>query len=105
MENRTESDYASAVDEGADGSLLLHIKAVPGASETAFAGMLNGRLKIRVAAPPEKGKANTAIIRLLASQLGINRKNIKLISGSTAPLKTLSIDGIPAEELMKKLFR
>ena len=71
--------------------VLIRIKAVPGSSKDAIRGLLGDRLKVAVAAPPEDGKANAAIIRLIAEALGIRAGDIALQAGQVAPLKTLRI--------------
>ena len=71
--------------------VLLRVKAVPGASRDALRGRLGNRLKIAISAPPEGGKANTAIIRLLARTLGIPARSIELEIGHSNALKTLRI--------------
>jgi hypothetical protein len=73
--------------------LLLRIKAVPGASRDQVAGQLGNRLKIRISAPPEGGKANAAIIRLLATALGVKRADITLVSGASNAEKVFRITG------------
>ena len=73
---------------------VLRIKAVPGAAQDAIAGPLGDRLRIRVTAPPEGGKANEAIIGLLASTLGIKRSRITITTGLTSALKTIELEGI-----------
>jgi len=50
-------------------------------------------LKTRVTAPPEDGKANAALIALLAKALGIARSNIRITGGATSRLKSLEIEG------------
>jgi len=59
-------------------------------------------LKVRVTAMPEKGKANKALILLIAKSLRIPKSSISLVSGETARKKILRIDGDP-EDLLKKL--
>ncbi len=59
-------------------------------------------LKARVSAAPEKGKANKALIVLLAKSLSIPKSSLSLVSGDTARKKILRIEGEP-EDLMKKL--
>ncbi len=81
----------------------LEIKAVPGASRTEIAGFLGTALKVRVAAPPEKGKANEAIRKLLSEQLGLPLDTVILVKGSTSPKKILRIEGISEQELQQKL--
>ncbi len=82
---------------------LLDIKVVPGASKTQLAGSLGDKLKIRVSAAPEKGKANEALIKFLANKLGLKKNCIKIISGLSSEFKQLEITGISRAELMSKL--
>ena len=62
-----------------DGVLIL-VKAVPGASRTEIVGEWDGRLKIAVAAPPERGKANQAISKLLAERFGVRRRDVAVVN-------------------------
>lgn len=73
--------YAHAIP----GGLELRLKVVPGGSRDALAGILGDRLKIKVAAPPEGGKANAAVERLLSDLLGAPAR---IVAGHGAPLKT-----------------
>ncbi|MCO5733544.1 DUF167 family protein [Rhizobium sp. SSA_523] len=80
---------------------------MPGASRNGFDGLDASEdggayLKARVTAIPEDGKANRALIELLAKQLRVPKSSISFISGETARKKILRIDGDP-EELMNKL--
>jgi uncharacterized protein len=79
--------FARAVSNG----LELRVKVVPGASRTQFAGILGERLKIRVAAAPERGKANHALIAFVSRWLTTNQ--VELIAGHTAAEKTLLVRG------------
>ncbi len=83
----------------------LDIKAVPGARRDEIAGWLGDRLKIRISAPPEGGKANKAICALLAETLGLRRRDISIVSGSTSPEKTVEIVGLSDEDLAGRLPR
>ena len=71
--------------------VIIRVKAVPGASRDEVAGILGDRLKIRVAAAPEAGKANKAIVKLLAQKCGVKANQITIESGSTSAEKTLRI--------------
>jgi uncharacterized protein len=71
--------------------VMLLIKAVPGASRTEVAGWLGDRLKIRVAAPPEDGRANLAIREWLAKQLGVRARDVQIVSGHASPMKSVRI--------------
>ncbi len=73
-------------------SLILRLKVVPGASRDAIAGVLGDRLKVRVSAPPEGGRANEAIVRLLAAALGVTASSVAIVQGHAAPLKSVRIE-------------
>jgi hypothetical protein len=75
--------------------ILLPIKAVPGASRDQITGMLGDRLKIRIAAAAEAGKANKAICTLIAQELGIKPSSVEIHSGHTNPEKILLITDAP----------
>ena len=76
------------------GGVRLHIKAVPGASRDQIGGVLGDRLKVRVAAPPEGGKANKAIRALIAKALGVRASDVEIVSGHASPEKTLLVRGV-----------
>lgn len=79
--------------------LTLNIKVIPNASKSEIVGWLGSELKVKVSAQPEKGKANKAIIQLLAKELGLSKKDIRIESGTTSSLKTLQIEGLSNEQL------
>jgi hypothetical protein len=83
----------------------LPVKVVPGASRTRFQGEMDGRAKIAVSAPPEKGKANDALAAYLARQLGIRRQSVTVIQGQTSPVKTVHLAGVTAEDVRAWLVR
>lgn len=83
--------------------LLLFLKAHAKAKKNGITGILNGRIKISITQAPEKGKANTAILKFLAKVLGLKRTQLQLIAGETSPLKTLRIEGIIFEEIASVL--
>ena len=77
-----------------DGTIELAIKVVPGASRSAIAGVLGNRLKVRVAAPAEGGKANRALVRLLAEWLGV--RDVEIIAGGSSAEKIVRVTGLSA---------
>jgi len=83
--------------------LAFSVKVVPGSSRTALAGLLDETLKVKVAAPPERGKANQCLIDFLAEQLNIKPKAITIVSGQTNPVKRLEISGLTEPELLRRL--
>ena len=77
-------------------AVLIAVKAVPGASRDAVAGRLGERLKVRVAAPPEGGKANKAICALLAAELGVRPSDAEVVQGLGRAEKVVRIAGVTA---------
>jgi uncharacterized protein (TIGR00251 family) len=83
--------------------VLVSVKAVPGASRNQIAGPVGERLKVRISAPPEGGKANKAICRLIAKALGAKAKDVTIESGRTSPEKTVRIAGAGAADVAARL--
>jgi uncharacterized protein (TIGR00251 family) len=88
-----------------DGAVIFSVKVVPRSSRTAIAGVLGGMLKIKLAAAPEKGKANQSLVEFLADTLDVKKNTIKITSGLTSPIKTIAITGVSTESLLDKLKR
>jgi uncharacterized protein (TIGR00251 family) len=87
-----------------DGGVIFTAKIVPGSSgPTRFCGLLDGMLKIKVSAAPERGKANKCLIKFLAEQLDVKKNAISIISGQTNPVKHVQVLGISPDTLMSKL--
>jgi len=86
-----------------DRGVIFAAKIVPCSSKTAVCGLLDGMIKFKVSALPQKGKANQSLIELLAKQLGVKRNSVSIISGLTSPVKHVQVQGISAETLLKKL--
>ena len=86
-----------------DGGIVFTAKIVPGSSRTCISGLLDGMVKVKVAAPPEKGKANQCLIAFLAKRLHIKKNNVTIVSGVATPVKKLSIAGVAKENLLREL--
>lgn len=84
--------------------MYVDLKVVPGASRDALAGPLAGRLKVRVGAPPEGGKANKRVLALLAARLGLSARDLEIVSGHTRPQKTVAIRGMGVEAVGRLLY-
>ena len=89
----------------AEGQAVLHVRVTPRAKRDEIQGLHAGRLKIRLAAPPVEGKANTALIRFLAAQLGIQASRLSLASGEKSREKTVAIRGVSADAVQERLAR
>ncbi len=83
--------------------VLIWIKAVPGASRNEIVGTIGDRLKVRINAAPESGKANNAICKLIASALGAKVKQVNIDSGQTNPKKIVRISGALPADVMSGL--
>jgi uncharacterized protein len=65
----------------------------PNAPRTKIDGLHGTRIKIRVAAAPEKGKANRELIRLISEITGVAQKKIRIISGAASNYKKIQVEG------------
>lgn len=74
----------------------IRLKVVPGASRSGIAGVLGDRLKVRVAAPPEGGRANRAIEELLS---GLCARRCQVVAGHGTPLKSVLVLAATPEEV------
>jgi len=79
------------------GGARLQVKVTPGAAKTKLIGPHGDCLKIAVAAPPEKGKANQELIRFLANVLNLPKRQMAVAAGETSHRKTIRIEGTGAE--------
>jgi len=75
----------------------------PNAARNELAGFSEGVLRVRVAAPPVKGKANKELIAFLAQKLGLNKGDLTILKGHTSRNKVISIVGLTREELNQRL--
>ncbi|MCI0342942.1 MAG: DUF167 domain-containing protein [Planctomycetales bacterium] len=83
--------------------MRLEVKVVPGASRDEVAGWLGAALKVRVTAPPERGKANAAVEELLADALGLPRRSVRVVAGHGTPRKAVEVAGLDAAEVARRL--
>jgi uncharacterized protein len=72
--------------------LILELHVQPGASRTEFAGKHGERIKVRLAAPANEGKANAALIEFLADYYRVPRRNVRITSGLKSRQKRVVID-------------
>lgn len=83
--------------------IVLPIKAQPGAKRNGITGEHAGALKVSVTQAPEKGKANDALVAVIADALGLKRGQIELISGQTSSQKKFLIRDVTREDLEQRL--
>ena len=88
----------------ADGpDVLIRVKAVPGASHEEIVGPLGDRLKVRVSAPPEGGRANKAVCALIARALGVKPIQVSIEAGRSSVKKTIRVENCDVATVEKKL--
>ena len=84
--------------------ILLKVRIVPNAGSNKIAGLHDGMLKVLVTAVPEKGKANAALVKLIAKTLGIAKTSINIVSGEIARNKVLSLPADADLSNLKEYF-
>lgn len=82
---------------------IIPVRAQPNAKRNAVLGERNGALRLGVAAPPDKGRANAALVDLLAATLKAPRSAVDLLSGETARDKRFLIRGLSPAEVEARL--
>ncbi len=88
-----------------DGHVIVDVHVQPQSGRTAVVGRHGAALKLRVAAPPADGRANTATCELLAKTLGVKPGAVSLVSGKTSRSKRLRVDGIDGTDTAIALER
>jgi uncharacterized protein (TIGR00251 family) len=91
--------FLSAVEKG----VRIQVRAQPGARKSEIVGPHGDALKIKIAAPPEDGKANTELEEFLAARLGIAKSHVSVISGHASRSKGVLIQGMELSEVREKL--
>lgn len=84
-------------------SVRIPVKVVPGSSREGVAGWLGERLKVRVRAVAERGKANEAAEKVVAEALGVPGERARVVAGHTSPWKVIEVSGISEAELHERL--
>jgi len=82
---------------------IIKIKLLPRSSRNEIIGKENDVIKMKLTAPPVKGKANMALVSFLAKKLGVPKRDILIVSGERSRNKSLKINGLSFEEVMGRL--
>lgn len=90
------------VSETGDG-VQFAVKVVPGASRDRIVGLVGDALKVQVAAPPERGKANDRLCAVLAAALAVPARAVTVHAGHGSPRKVVRVAGVDAEALRGRL--
>lgn len=89
--------------QGAD--VLLPVKVVPNASRDRIVGELDGRLKVTVASPPERGAANQAVCQLIARGLKLRKQQVAIEEGQTSAQKLVRVKNMTIAAVARILPR
>ena len=91
-------------DHGARNMTRITVTVSPGAARSEIVGRHGDGWRARVAAPPERGRANDALVDLLADALGLPRARVQVVGGQTARRKIVKIDGLE-DDAVDRLLR
>ena len=86
-----------------DGGVVFTVKVAAGVSRDGIAGEFDGMLKAHICVAREKGKANKALLKLLAGALGVGRGDVRILRGETATVKTIFVSGVNDEKIQMLL--
>ena len=87
----------------AEPTTRLRLNVSPGAARTELAGRHGDAWKVRVSAAPERGRANDAVVRLLAARLGLPRAAVSVVSGHSARDKIVELRGLDPGDAARRL--
>jgi uncharacterized protein len=82
---------------------LLQVKVHPSASRNEITGFTGEVLQVKIAAPPEKGKANKELTDFLSQVLDVKKSSISIVKGETGRNKLIAIEDLNPEEILKRL--
>jgi len=89
---------------GNSGSTMIQLKVLPNAKRTGLTAITADRVKLKLSSPPVEGKANAQLCKFLAKQLGVSKAAIRIISGETSRLKTVSVRGTTPGDIRERLL-
>ena len=81
------------------GELTIVVRVIPRASKSELVGMVEGQLKIKIAAPPVDGAANAELIKVLSRYFDIAKRDIELVSGEAARVKKVRLSRVDQQRI------
>jgi len=82
----------------------ISLRVYPNATRNEVIGFADGVLRVKISAPPVKGKANRELLAFFSQLLGISQGALTITKGYTSRNKTVAVDGLSQEELLKRLL-
>jgi uncharacterized protein (TIGR00251 family) len=92
------------IADGTETHTKINVQISPGASKNEVTGMANDVLRIKIAAPPVKGKANKELIDYLSHRLNVGKDSLDILKGHTSKNKLISIEGLSKVSVLEKLL-
>ena len=86
-----------------DGTVVIRLHVQPGATRTAVTGVHGDALKVAVTAPADAGRANAAVLALVAGVLGVKRSSVRLLTGPTSRAKRVGVEGMAPDAVREAL--
>jgi uncharacterized protein (TIGR00251 family) len=83
----------------------IDIRVMPRSPRTGVEGVRDGRLLVRVTAPSVDSAANAAVLAVLADVLGVAKRSVRLVSGTTARNKVVEVDGVDVGDVLARLTK
>lgn len=84
-----------------EGFIEFSVRVIPRASRSEMVGEFDGRLKLRIAAPPVDGAANDEVVKLIARAFGRPRADVEITAGQTSKSKRVRVFGGPVKRLLE----
>jgi uncharacterized protein len=81
----------------------LRLRVSPGAGRSQIVGRHGDAWRVRVAAAPERGKANASVVELLAGSLGLASRAVRIVAGQASRNKVVEVDGLTLDEAERRL--
>jgi len=82
----------------------ISLRVHPNAARNGVVGFAEGVWRVKIAAPPLKGRANRELITFLARELGLSKGSLIIIKGHTSRNKVIAVDGLTQEEIKRRLL-
>lgn len=105
MKSKADGIFSQDTPQKADGTgketVVLPVRVIPRAVRNEIVGVEGDTLKVRVTAPPTRGKANQALVKLLAKGLGVRNNQVEILSGHKARRKMVRVDGIERSAILE----
>jgi uncharacterized protein (TIGR00251 family) len=86
-----------------ENGIKISVRVTPNSPSNQIQGLANGVWKVRIAAPPDKGKANKELLDFLARKLNLRKDNLTLLRGASTRTKMIGVTGLVQEEVFRLL--